>query len=214
MTGLDVRPASQPPAGRTNGPLWIALVVLVGVVVVLGVALVTRGNQPSVRQAAAVSSPVPVYPTPVGSYAGTPSPTPTTEVVGLGTPVPLSSEDGALWADIVVAHASQHASYGSWETPAPGHVYIQAFVTYTAYQDGVDYNPFDFQVFVDGVAVDNMSSVAGGPQPELHSGTLSKGRKAQGWVVYEVPIRGKVVMSYGNRFSDEPPVFDVVIRAN
>jgi hypothetical protein len=33
-------------------------------------------------------------------------------------------------------------------------------------------------------------------------------------VVYEVPTKGRVVMSYqGNMFSDSGPVFEVVIRA-
>ena len=35
------------------------------------------------------------------------------------------------------------------------------------------------------------------------------------WVVYEVPAKGRVLMSYtGNMFSDEGPVFEVVVRPN
>ena len=127
------------------------------------------------------------------------------------------TENDQPWADIVVSKVSQKAKYdGPYnldDVPKKGHIYIQALVTYTAKTDGVDYNPFDWQVFVNGEAVDNTTYVSNGPDPELDSGTLPKGRKASGWVVYEVPKTGRVLMSYGNTFSNDAPVFEVVIRA-
>ena len=91
----------------------------------------------------------------------------------------------------------------------------QAKITCTALQDGVDYNQFDWQVFANGEAVDNFAFVTNGPEPQLSSGTLPKGRKASGWVVYEVPAKGKVLLSYSsNIFLDEAPVFEVVLRSN
>jgi hypothetical protein len=51
-----------------------------------------------------------------------------------------------------------------------------------------------------------------GPRPELSSGTLPACRKALGYVVYEVPAKGEVRMSYGNMFGDDAPVFEVIIR--
>src|SRR5690242_4616323 len=120
------------------------------------------------------------------------------------------------WADIVVSKVKQVKSYkGTYfsDTPKKGNVFIQAYVTYTAMTDGVNYNPFDWQVFVNGTAVENYTILANGPNPELRSGTLPKGRKAAGYVVYEVPARGKVLMSYGgSAFSNEGPVFEVLIR--
>jgi hypothetical protein len=76
----------------------------------------------------------------------------------------------------------------------------------------VDYNPYDWQVFADGEAVDNSAFVMNGPKPDLSSGSLPKGRVAKGYVVYEVPAKGQVLMSYGGTFSSEAPVFEVVIR--
>jgi hypothetical protein len=41
-----------------------------------------------------------------------------------------------------------------------------------------------------------------------------KGRKASGWLVYEVPAKGQILLSYkGNMFSDAAPVFEVVLRS-
>jgi hypothetical protein len=123
--------------------------------------------------------------------------------------------DGQDWAEITITKVSTHARYDGYfnDVPAKGNEYIQAWVTYVALTDGVDYNPYDWQVFADGVAVDDFTFVSYGPEPELSSGTLPKGRKAQGWVVYEVPLRGQVLMSYaGNIFSNEAPIFEFVLR--
>ena len=96
---------------------------------------------------------------------------------------------------------------------AKGNVYIQALITYTALADGATYNPFDWQVFCNDEAVDSYTYVSDGPEPDLNSGTLPKGRKAKGWVVYEIPAKGRCVLSYGaNSFIDEGAVFEVLIR--
>jgi hypothetical protein len=133
-----------------------------------------------------------------------------------GDLIEVTSNDDP-WANITVTKAATKKKYGSGyfvDKPAKGNVFIQALVTYKALANGVDYNPFDWQVFVGGEAVDNFTAVSGGPEPQLNSGTLPKGRTAKGWVVYEVPAKGKVVMSYGdNMFSDSGPIFEVVIRA-
>ncbi len=100
------------------------------------------------------------------------------------------------------------------DTPnTAGYVYLAARVRYEAIANGVDYNAFDFQVFVDGRAVDGYAFAINGPQPDLGSGTLPAGRVAEGWLLYEVPPTGQVLLSYtGNIFLDEEPVFEVVLR--
>ena len=81
-------------------------------------------------------------------------------------------------------------------------------------QDGASYNQFDWDIFVDDTAVDNFGYASSGPKPELHSGEFSKGRTAKGWLLYEVPVKGRVVLSYkGGGFSNDAPVFEVVLRA-
>jgi hypothetical protein len=93
-----------------------------------------------------------------------------------------------------------------------GNVFIQAKVTYEALTDGVSYNPFDWQVFCAGEAVQNFTLVINGPKPGLDSGSLTNGRKASGYVVYEVAPKGEVRMSYKGSFLNDAPVFEVVIR--
>lgn len=173
--------------------------------------------------AAGTPTPKPVVVTlpPDSSVAPTDTPDPT------DTPEPVTAEykpgdvitittNGDPWAEIVISKVKVVAKYdGPYnldDVPAKGNVYIQAFVTYTALDNGVDYNPFDWQVFVGGEAADN-TYVSNGPTPTLDSGTLPKGRKASGWVVHEVAAKGEVRMSYGGTFSNEAPVFEVIIRA-
>jgi len=124
---------------------------------------------------------------------------------------------GEDWAEIIVGQANEVPRYeGEFgdDVPARGNVYIEAFVRYTALQNGVDYNQFDWQVFAGGLAVDDMTFVSNGPEPALSSGSLPKGRRAEGWLVYEVPAKGEVLLSYGGAFTNDEPIFEVVLRAN
>jgi hypothetical protein len=127
------------------------------------------------------------------------------------------SNNGSDWAKVTISKVKAVSSYkAQYYTDKPkqkGDVFIQAYVTYEALANGVDYNPFDWEVFANGTAVDNMTLVMNGPKPALGSGILPKGRKASGWVVYEVPGKGEVLMSYSNNmFTDSGPVFEVKIR--
>ena len=63
-------------------------------------------------------------------------------------------------------------------------------------QDGASSNPFDCDLFVDGVAVDGFTFSSAGPEPRLGSGDLPKGRQAKGWLLYEVPTAGQAILSY------------------
>jgi hypothetical protein len=153
----------------------------------------------------------------------TPAPTPTPEPTPAGptqyTPGDLITitSNGEPWATVTITNVKQVAKYSgaySSDVPAKGNVYIQAFVTYAALTDGVTYGPYDWQVFVGGVAVDSFTFVIYGPKPMLGSGTLPKGRKAEGWLVYEIPKTGKVLLSYGGTFGNQAPVFEAVLRAS
>jgi hypothetical protein len=122
------------------------------------------------------------------------------------------------WATVTITKVATKAKYdGAYnldDKPAKGNVYIQLYVTYKALQDGVSYNSFDWDVFANDVAVDDFTYVSNGPTPTLNSGELPKGRQAKGWLVYEVPKTGRIVLSYnGNMFLNEAPIFEVLLRA-
>jgi hypothetical protein len=143
--------------------------------------------------------------------------TPTTLTYAVGDVINIT-QDSDPWAEFTVLEVKQKfvdpAGYFNDKPQTKGYVFLTADVRYDALTDGVDYNPFDFQIFVDGLAVETFAYASNGPKPELSSGTLPSGRSAQGWLLYEVPATGKVLLSYGaNMFTSGPPVFEVVLRA-
>ena len=202
-----------------------------GAVVVLAVlALVSAGcseagatavNTAGTSPAAAMARPVAGQETTEPSEAvapSEPSEEPTTAPGGtktyaVGQPIDVAGDFISSDVRVTVAQVKQAKSYGSYSKPAKGNVYLAVKYTYQGLEDGATYNPLDWQVFVDGTAVNNFTFVMDGPQPELHSGTLPSGRKAEGWVVYEVPTKGEVILSYGsNMFGGDAPTFEVVAR--
>jgi hypothetical protein len=196
----------------------IAVLMLLVVGGCSGAAAPSADKTPAPATTAATAAPaITMFPlvTPVPTLAPTPQPAgPKTFPVGYMVTLKVDDQD---WAHVTVTQPSVHAYYkgssGFKDTPdTQGYVYIQALVTYEALANGVDYNPFDWDVYCDGMAMKNYAVVIYGPKPELSSGTLSTGRKAQGWVVYEVPAKGEVRMSYSPGYSDSGPVFEVVIR--
>lgn len=157
-------------------------------------------------------------PEPTSTPEPTAEPTPQTTTFAVGDVITVT-EDGEPWADITVLEVSEAAEFADPDgfyndTPqTDGYVFLSARVRYEAIAGGVDYNPFDFQVFVDGQAVDGYTFAINAPEPQLSSGTLPAGRTAEGWLLYEVPPEGEVLLSYtGNVFLDEEPVFEVVLR--
>ena len=88
---------------------------------------------------------------------------------------------------------------------------MQVSVKYVSSQDGADYNEFDWEVYADRRQLDNYAFAINGPEPDLGSGSLPKGRTAEGWLLYEVPPSGEIVLSYAPNFNG-PPVFGVVLR--
>ena len=157
-------------------------------------------------------------PTPEVTPEPTPDPTPESSTFAVGDVITIT-EDGDPWADFTVLEVQEAAEFvdpdGYFnDTPqTDGYVFLAAKVRYEALTNGVDYNPFDFQIFVDGQAVESYAFATNGPEPELSSGTLPEGRSAEGWLLYEVPPTGEVLLSYtGNMFLDDAPVFEVVLR--
>lgn len=208
---------------------FIAALALVGVIAGCagqGAQLASGGPSKAAAATVAVTAPATtVAPadvaTPEPTAAPTPEPTPEPapdgpELFRSGEVVTVTSDDEP-YLDIVVSNISQKKSYGSGyliDRPAKGNIYIQAQISYTALADGATYNPFDWQVFCNDEAVDDYTFVSDGPEPSLSSGTLPTGRKAKGWLVYEVPITGRCVLSYGaNSFIGEGAVFEVLLRS-
>jgi hypothetical protein len=209
-------------------PLLLGFLVVAGFAAVIFTMTVSPGRE--ALQAAASetprATPAPLAtPVPVG-VAATPLPPPVDTSFEPATPIPVDgppthrpgerivvTSRGRESVAITISQVAEVASFpGEFYTdaPEPGNSFLEAWVEYEALADGVSYNPFDWQVFVDDLAVESgFTFVMNSPEPTLSSGTLPQGRRAAGWVIYEVPTSGRVVMSYGN-FG--PPLFEVVLR--
>jgi len=170
---------------------------------------------PAVQDAPPPTSPAP---TPIqdaapDSVAPTPAPSgPKMHQVGDTITV---THNGADWAKITVSDVSTAASYPGALTDKPrtaGNIFIAARVTYEALSQGVSFNPYDWQAHCQGVVADH-HVVLYGPSPGLDSGHLGKGKKATGFVVFEVAPKGEVRLSYAALSLSKTPMFEVVIRA-
>lgn len=144
------------------------------------------------------------------------SPPDTSATASLGVPVAIEC-GGVPCLNITVSDPSFHEvyvdpdGYYNDQPQIPGNVFMQVFVEYEALSNAADFNPFDWQVFVDDALVDTYAYTAHGPKPELGSGQLPEGRTASGWLVYEVAPTGEIVLAYAPNF-EGAPVFEITIR--
>ncbi len=73
---------------------------------------------------------------------------------------------------------------------------MAVYVTYAATGPNADYNPFDWAIYVNDVAGETSTYTSHGPTPQLQSGQLPQGKTAVGWIIYEVPKTGRIVINY------------------
>lgn len=152
----------------------------------------------------------------VTTPAATPAPT-GPKTYKIGETATVQRDNWGL--KITVSDVKVVATYGSGKylvdkPQVAGNVFIQAKVSYEAVTDGADYSTADWELYCDGTAVTYSAFVIYGPKPDLGTGTLITGRKAAGYVVYEVPKKGEVRLSYKAVMFDTAPTFEVVIRAS
>jgi len=195
-------------------------------------ALVLMGCSQAVSSAPGSSTPS----ASPAAVAVTPSPGTASGPIGSAKPIPAASRapnyaptvyvEGDVvavttntqpWGSISVTRASEVDRYGGPTTkadvPKKGYDYLQAFVTYTSAKDAMDYNESDWMILDNDIAVAGAAKVLNGPAPRLGSGILPKGSTTTGWVVFQVPKTGKVVMSYQGAFSNGISLFEVLLRA-
>jgi hypothetical protein len=114
-----------------------------------------------------------------------------------------------------VSKVSEHSSYpgnGYADRPGPGDVFLQAWAVYSA-ELPFRYNALDWDVFIEDVAVDGYPILLNQPMPRLGSGELPSGRRAEGWLVFEVPAKGEVRLVYHAPIRLDPE-FEWVLRPN
>jgi len=155
-------------------------------------------------------------PTPTERPTPTATPEPETQVAAVGETVAITC-GGTDCLRITATEPSFAELYPdpdgflADEPQIAGNVFMQVFVEYEAVSSAANYNPFDWAVFADGRAVDTYAFALHGPKPDLSSGQLPAGRSASGWLVYEVPAAGEIILAYAPNFQG-PPVFEVTLR--
>lgn len=214
---------APPPAKRagSRGPLVIAA----GLVLVAAVAAIALGSR--------VGSGAGQSPSPGASSAFNPTPVPSETIfvteAPVITPAPSSGLyqaslksavsitcDGQACMDVTVDQVKTASIYKDPQgylndTPdTKGDVFMAVHVTYKATGPNADYNVFDWGLYVNDTAVSYPAMVLNGPKPELDSGQLPVGKTAAGWVVWEVPAKGRVTLIYQPGRS---AVFEVTLRS-
>jgi hypothetical protein len=111
------------------------------------------------------------------------------------TPTPVPTQDVAVvtdtlvWDDmeVTLVAAEPVRSSSDYSTPEAGMRFVAFLVEYLAKEDEVSYNPLYWGlVGADGYSYDR--EIFGSKEPELDSGNnLKAGRKATGWLTFEVP---------------------------
>lgn len=186
------------------------------VVLVLAVVIAGCSNLAVASGPAATNRPSAAGPASTERLTSPPSAAPVTDNLYRAGDTVTILEGEEPWAEVTVDKVKQRSKYaGEYydDEPAAGNVYVEMFVAYHALAENVSYASYDWDLYIDDIASDDSTFVLNGPEPDLGSGQLPKGRKAQGWLVYEIPKLGRVVLSYkGNVFSDEPPIFEIVLR--
>lgn len=214
MLRLDARGA--------HGLLWLGAAI--AALLVVGAIAAALGDNPrSVGSLGATSSQTAsAGPTATARPTIRPTPRPTPQppsgptVYQVGDVVTVTA-DGSELVNITLSQVSFHSSYpGAYysDEPAAGNVYVQVWVTYDALADGVHYSSTDWAFFNNDIASGDSTYASNGPEPTLSYGELPNGRRAEGWVIAEVPVSGRLVMSYSGLFSNDAPIFEVELRAS
>lgn len=119
-------------------------------------------------------------------YPGS-GPAPTVAPSGYGAELPgVGATQSREDADVTLVAVDWNAK-ADFLKPDKGNRYVAIRVLYLGTQDGGSYNPLNWTA-VDLDGFQHQTLIAGGKDPALASSNdLPAGRKAQGWVTFEVP---------------------------
>lgn len=92
-----------------------------------------------------------------------------------------------------------------------GDVFLAYHVVYKATGPNADYNELDWAVYAGDIAVNINTFVEHGPKPELVAGDLPQGKSVSGWIVQEVPAKGRLLVAYQPTGND---IFEVLVRGS
>ncbi len=152
----------------------------------------------------------PVSQSPAASVSPTPVPSPPLAVKGQAMTVNCANDPclSIMVVKWVVAATYKGSRPAFDDKPAKGNVFVAIDVRYTATAAGASFSSTDWAVDIGGQASAQAYPI-NGPKPELTNGQLAEGKKVEGWIVFEVPAQGRVVLSYP---ALQAPEFQVILR--
>ncbi len=191
-------------------PRGLVLVAIAATLAVVAACSPPAPATPAASQSAAPATPPPASQSPAASVSPTPVPSPPVAAKGQGMTVncandPCLSVTVVKWA-VAATYKGSRPAFD--DKPAKGHVFVAVDVRYTATAAGVSFSSSDWAVDVGGQGFAQAYPI-NGPKPELTNGQLAEGKKVEGWVVFDVPAAGRVVLSY---LVQQAPAFQVVLR--
>lgn len=144
---------------------------------------------------------------PVESSTATAQSSPTGLKVGAGV---TATDDDGVAAITVVSAQRKTTGTGDYSDPPKNGNYLLVDVSYTCTSGKIDYNPFDWKVRdKDGRTFDSSGAFSSGyDDGALHSGTIAKGGKARGIIVFDVP-KGAVTLEYGDGYDQAPASWNI-----
>lgn len=159
-------------------PIRLIALVLAAVAAAAGCDAAALDPEPTVR-------PTPRYTVPPATEEPVFTAPPGEVTLALREKMPIILlDDGSDLGTVAVLAGKRYRKVGEYWTADKGKAWIGAKVQYVAVA------PFDYNLF-DWVAHDsegNQYQASGMPlDPQLQAGTLANGRKATGWVAFEVP---------------------------
>jgi zinc ribbon protein len=221
-----------PPVPTETGRSLLRPLAIIGGLVLIGVAValgasgaLNGGGDNGVGGAPAGGAPSPSIhvpqpmtfvpaPTEESVILPTEAPAPAAgDVVRVGETVSIECDDEPCY-EVTLVKTDTAASYGSGysiDKPKKGNEYLAAYITYKALKGGAEYCAFDWQLYHNDTLIEDTAYVSEGPTPELGCDELAAGRSAKGWIVWEVPKTGRLVLSYTPNYGEDP-IFDIVLR--
>ena len=174
--------------------------------------------------------------TPEPTLLGTPVPQPSTRTPE-PTPSPTSSpalgedeiaigenvaitRDGVSWAalrvtDVVIERSFAETDGRGRDRPERiGNVFVAANVTISALAESVAFDLAGFQATVDTGEEVTLAFSDLGPKPDLLPATLeARGDSASGWLIFEAPEAGRVLLGYTSDATTTAPL-EIVLRGS
>lgn len=121
-----------------------------------------------------------------------------------------ATEDDGAGTITVLSVQRKTAGSGEYSDPPKNGNYLLIDVSYLCTTGTFEYNPFDWKIRdKDGRTFDSSGAFSSGyDDGALNSGTIAKGAKARGLLVFDAP-KGALTLEYGDGYNEAPASWNI-----